>query len=453
MNKHLNLFYTYQANHLEDNVTRALIITLKHLSPINLRLFFKEVIFSQLDSNKEIFMKKLNLFSKQNFKFETQVSTFLESIDFSDDENKLTSENGLIVGINYSGKQPLNLSPKPDKDSVRSRLDGLISDNENCFSLIFETKLWDWLYEEQIENYYNNYFNIRKTPIKSISVQITWTEIVKFLSKIESISNDLKERFIVHDFIEYCDFLNLTDFRIFYDRDFSGKFNYDKLNKLLALLCNDLQKELNNKEYTYNNRIHFEETSPDNLWIDFNDNDSLIIGIVCGSGKKWRAEGLKSNLKQSSDKLKIILEQLNNTSIHDLKLDLNIHSYFHYSRFRRAWLGHIGGSPYRYPEQFYDFIKTFTDDEKNFCQYYDKRNINEIFKDEINKMKPSVAVDSNGLFPHWDDIKKFLQYSYFHIDTIIPKSFFIGKEYKSILNDIKPLLKDLKEAMLQLEQI
>ena len=73
MNRHLNLFYTYQANHLEDNVTRALIITLKHLSPINLRLFFKEVIFSELDSNKEIFMKKLNLFSKPNFKFETHI--------------------------------------------------------------------------------------------------------------------------------------------------------------------------------------------------------------------------------------------------------------------------------------------------------------------------------------------------------------------------------------------
>ena len=83
--RHLNLFYTYQTRHLEDNVTRALVITLQNLTPVHLRLFLQDVILTKSS-------RRLHLLAEGDFDFSLQV--------VQSDEDRLSAETGVIVGIN-----------------------------------------------------------------------------------------------------------------------------------------------------------------------------------------------------------------------------------------------------------------------------------------------------------------------------------------------------------------
>src|SRR5262245_38542161 len=94
--RHLNIFYTYQTHHLENNVTRALIIALRNLAPVHLRLFLRDVI---LRKKPNAFRQRIQLLTASGFEFDLQVG------GPSDENDKLDARTGVIVGINYSGKQ------------------------------------------------------------------------------------------------------------------------------------------------------------------------------------------------------------------------------------------------------------------------------------------------------------------------------------------------------------
>jgi len=194
MNKHLNLFYTYKTNHLEDNVTRALIITLMNLTPVHLRLFFSEVLKRP---------DKIHLLADPKFIFDIQVPEPLE-------EERLNEGNGLIVGINYSGRQKLVFDTNSDSIGV-ARPDALVSDIESELSAIFEAKLWDSLYKEQIQKHYRRFFDQDKTDLAKVFVEITWSEIINFLEKVARQSQNPKEVFVIEQFVEYLDLLGLVE--------------------------------------------------------------------------------------------------------------------------------------------------------------------------------------------------------------------------------------------------
>ena len=441
MNKHLNLFYTYGPKHLEDNVTRALIITLKNITPVHLRLFLREVIIPKLRGSKLELQGKVRLLADPNFIFDLQVPEPQEN-------EKFCEGNGLIVGINYSGSQKLDFDTSSDSIGG-ARPDALVSDSDSELSVIFEAKLWDSLYKEQIQRHYQHFFDPDKADLKKVFVEITWSDIATFLEKVTRQSQSPKEIFVIEQFIEYLDLLKLVEFLSFKNSDFSEtNYNYTKLDRFLSFLTERLSEELKLAEYEKNKfQFFFKDISPDNLYFCF-DEGCLSCRVVCGSGKKWRAEQLRNYLIQTKDNFKSILMNLNSRLGMDIYL--RVHSYFRHSRFRTAWLGNIRG-PHQFPDRYEKFCAIFTNPEINSFAQMTKKRINEIFKDEIGQN--NAGLDSNNLFPKWDELESFLQYCYFDIDIRIPKDLLIAKTKEELVDIFRKLLSELQSTMLELSTI
>lgn len=443
MNNHLNLFYSYQTHHLEDNVTRALLITFRNLSPLAIRLFLQQVVLPK--AKDEIIKSKISMLSEPEFIFDTQSSYLSESMS---DDKKFVASNCLILGINYSGMQKLYFQENPDIIDSRSRLDGIIVDKTNELCVLIEVKLWDWLYSEQITKIFQNYFDTKSTILDNIFVEISWTDIIDFLSKIVLLTSDTKEKFLIEEFMQYCDFLKLTDFVGFKGYDFLyDQTNDDKLQKFLNLIYNNFKDSMNVKEYVYNDQIHFENLW-DNLWVTYYwKEEGLVFDIVIGSGKKWRAQNAKNYVLNSSDNFFKIIADVKSSLPDGSRTFLIANSVFYYSRFRKVQLS-IGQDEYSFPEEFPQFLELITDDKKNSFAYYNKEKINTIFSDDIKRDGPEL--DSGNLFPHWDDIDEYLQYCYIDVMNFIPKKFFLNKSATELCKTLEPILSALRTGIQKL---
>lgn len=438
-NKHLNLFYSYRTNHIEDNVTRALLITLSRLTPVHLRLFIRDLVLKK----KTDLSHRLQFFAEPDFTFDPQVSLP------PDEDRRLDANNGVIVGINLSGTQALTFETS-DKGLDRARIDALVADNGNDITLIFESKLRDDLYCEQIERHFKMFFDQSLTSLKDVFVEITWSDIANYLLGVHRQTGYSEEKSTIAEFVQYLDWLGLVDFLGFHVSDFPER-NYRKLNGFVAFVCQSRGEELGLNSYRNDYKVFFKDVPDDNIWCDLDDN-GVRCGIVCGSGKKWRAEKFRDKLLQSPDEFYAVLEELQAQLDSKMRIVLRIHSNFHYSRFRTAWLGDIGGAQL-FPDGYQNFVRTFTDSTLNSFKKLSKQRINEIFGKEIeeNRKRGSIQLDSQARFPKWEDLDSFLQYCYFHIDVELPAKSLIGKPVQDISDKLVAILEPLHKTLLKLK--
>ncbi len=175
--RHLNLFYTYQTRHLEDNVTRALILVFRHLGAAHLRLFFHEIVLRKPAQRK--MRERMSLLAEDEFEFALQVRQSEESPELLD------ATNGVIVGVNYSGTQVPVFDPNVE-DLGGARPDALVADSANEITAIFEIKLADKLYKEQIQRHFKAFFG-PTTNVDQVFVEITWSEIANLSTSINCV--------------------------------------------------------------------------------------------------------------------------------------------------------------------------------------------------------------------------------------------------------------------------
>jgi hypothetical protein len=429
--RHMNLFYTYRTRHLEDNVTRALVLVFRNLAPAHLRLFFHEVVLrapAQRDMREH-----MSLLAEDKFEFELQVTPPEESSE------RLDASNGVIVGVNYSGTQ----APVFDASIENlggARPDALIADTANNITAIFEIKLDDSLYKEQIQRHFKAFF-APTTKVEQVFVEIKWSEIADFLRRVERQSVNDRERFVVSEFIEYLDWLNLIEFSWFNASDFRIQ-QYNKLHRFLALVTGKLDSELGLEKYSYNGMLRFQDIPHENVWVEM-AKEGISCGIVCGSGKMWRAQRLRDYIASDPSAFKEMLERLRKSLDPQCEVVLRVHSYFRYSRFRTAWLPNIGGEQ-PYPRGFQKFVSTLTDRNLNAFEYVSKTVIQQRFSAEI---EDHIEVGEDGQFPKWKDIDKFLQYAYFHVDVLIPSEMLIRKPLDDLIAVMRSVLGPEHEMM------
>jgi hypothetical protein len=192
MDKHLNLFYTYNTHHLEDNVTRALAITLRSFSPVHLRLFLKELLSRQTGKSRPELKDKIRLMSTPRFQFDLQIR-------MPHEEERLNESDGLIAGINYSGAQGLVLDDRYVA-AGGCRPDMLVPDDESEITVIFEAKLRDDLYHAQIQRHFNQFFDATRTKLDQVFLEVSWSDIADFLSRLEEQSQSSVEGLVVKQF-------------------------------------------------------------------------------------------------------------------------------------------------------------------------------------------------------------------------------------------------------------
>lgn len=453
-NLHLNLFYVYGAAHLENNVTRALLITLRGLTPVHLRIFLKELIIDELKKQRGVSnlcpnFKILADPKPDKFEFLTQIST-------TGDTPFLTKKNGVILGINHSGDQAIKLGPS-NVDKAGSRPDAVIMDMENELTVIIEVKLSDLLYSEQIERLHRNFFVDDGHDPNAVFLELSWQRIASALQEILLQSQSPVERMLIREFLEYLALLNLSGFIEFNKADFPDR-NYYKLNSFLISLSKELPQSLRVQKYAGNHKLYLEDDNgkeyADNLYVGYGK-DGMEIAIVCGAGKKWRAQQLYNFLKSDSGKIafnSIVNQlQLNLVRIDPLiRIQLPIHSYFRLSFFRTEWLGNIRGFN-DYPQDYEKFRETFTDAQLNTFGQMDKMAINSFFAAEISANEGRL--DSSGRFPGWDDADVFNQYCYFSVQSIIPQNLLIRRTKSDLMSIFEQVIQSMKGTIEELSAI
>jgi hypothetical protein len=363
------------------------------------------------------------------------------------DDEPLTQENGLIVGIEYSVREP----PVFDKDKLEeggARADAILIDRENELFFIFETKLSDTLYQKQIQRYFKLFFDPKRAQLEKTFVKITWNDIAAFLERLARLTSSSKEKYLISEFVGYIDYLGLVEFRGFTSTDFKED-KQDRLHKFLVLLTRELGDELGLDEYAGNNRLSFKDVAPDNIYVR-TDGEGLKYRIVCGAGKKGRAQRLRDYLSGAREEFRSVLAKLRAPIDSEASLSLHINSYFRLSRFRTARLDDIGGAC-RFPEDYDRFVDTFISPETNAFNHVNKKQINRTFRKAIEAKKPDL--DSKGLFPKWEDADTFLQYAYFDIQVSAPVNRVVDKSPDALRDDSRSLLKSMHATMVAIRDV
>jgi hypothetical protein len=397
--RQLNLFYTYGTAHVEDNVARALIITLMNLTPVNLRLFINEVVLAKTRDKVVPDRQALPLFTPPDFEFDLPVTNPQQG---AKDEG-LTPHTGVLVGITCKGNQAPVFEATPAGGEARPA--GLVSDSSNELSVLFESTLSDVLDPEQLQRRCSAFFDSTIT-VEDVLVRITWSDIAAFLDRLVNVSQDTctgdpKERYVVTEFLEYLDFLGLVEFRSFSERDFAES-NYEKLHKFGVLLASSLPDELGLTDYAGDLKFSFNGIPSEYIRLDFGWSPGLTCTVVCGVGNGPRARQLQEYIQGNRDGFRNIVQLLRMPIDPQIALSMRVHSYFYANRFRIASLGNIGGE-FFFPEGFDRFCDTMTNPQLNSHAQLTRDEINERFQTEIERdlNRHLIQVDDQGRFPFW----------------------------------------------------
>lgn len=263
MDKHLNLFYSYdrgntknpdRVNQLEDNITRAFIVTLKNLSVKYQTQFFKSIIGVKLKygnviyglqnisaefSNRKIFKKVFVTIGsvESSFKKHELLSYRISKFQFEKkkvDSQKFANELDLIFKLIddevsnkilkskldiFSNKYELGdyLSAFKEKNEIKSkllflkellkgcRLDAWICDKR--YFIGFESKLNDYPFvKSQLVRHIRdkeNGLSLSKNE-DIIIINTTWNKILKFFETLlKSSEKNSKDHFLLENIIKY----------------------------------------------------------------------------------------------------------------------------------------------------------------------------------------------------------------------------------------------------------
>jgi hypothetical protein len=182
-NDHLNLFYSYNDHGCENNLTRALLIVLRNLSPVHKRIFIDRFFASAPPSDP---------LSGRDF------PSLLQVYGLEEEDARLTPENGRIVGITRSGRQGPDLS---DAEGIGDAIpDALFGDGHSGRTLLFEAKLEDTLDPAQLHRHFKKFFDPTGS-LQAVFREVSWTYLVDILECISLHSDNSKERFLIEQLV------------------------------------------------------------------------------------------------------------------------------------------------------------------------------------------------------------------------------------------------------------
>jgi hypothetical protein len=437
MDKHLNLHFTYKTHHLEDNVTRALLVTLQQLSPSHLRLLLRELladtsIFDRLSGSKYL------LDTSTPVEFDLQVSP--------QDDSKLGPDEGVILGIEYSATQDIRFDPDL-ADDRGGRPDARIQDRAEGFCVIIESKLGDNLYKEQIERHHATFFNTETVPnAEDVFTKTTWDKITTWLERIRASTKDAKEQFVIDQFVEYVDMLDLLEFRPFQDRDFENPGG-GKFNKFLFVLAKRIQDTLGLAEYQGDDRFQFEDISRENIYWGGIDNEGVTGYVLYGCGNKERAWQFKQLIISNREGFRELMCSLQDSIDPQIRLFNKARSRFHLTRWQVDHLP-LGKEPneeqeHTYPDRFDAFCDIIGSPDLNSFERLDQRQIHKRFAEYM--IEPGLDNENTHKFLTWR--QPVLQYCYCDVGFHIPRALLVGKQREDLVDLFERMLTCIKAFM------
>lgn len=459
--RHLNLYYTYNTRHLEDNVTRAFVLTLKRLAPVHLRLLLRDCLLEGLPIRNQI-----ELSAKDDFEFDLQrthvgqLGTVAEVHDDEEIGELLTDSRGFLVGITRSGEvsptfeMGAGISEPPLEE--RGRPDAWIADVANGIAGVLEIKLGDDLYESQLRRHFKSFFDSESTSIQDVFAEVSWDDIAGYLEKLEALTRDQTEREFIREFVDYVDMQGLVEFRSFRESDFMERSRRTRMiRRFLTHIKKQFEGVLEAEIDPRRQEIYFNDNPYENLWLNLSE-EGLCSHIVVGAGKgaKWRSRAYRDVLRDDPDSIRSVLDrtkdmltELSREYSVEVTIELAIHSRFFYTRFQTDYLWNIADSPKPYTAKTFDhwFVPTFTSENKNAYKRITKQAIQQRFSEELAQR--TVERDSDGLFPKWDDAQVVLQNCRFSIGVCAARNAVASMDPETVSSFARELLTAEKDAI------
>ena len=197
---HLNLFYTYNQDNqlIENNLTRAFIITTRFLSEPSRDILWNSLIAERVGST--LIGNSLKSISLENAEFALQ--------DNMDRDISRSSLNKFIVSISsYRYEVPDDIQVT----IYTSKPDGWIYDQSGTYCFLVESKIGDNpISNPQIISHALKWLEIPQTKLTEHLISLTWNDVVGgvqnlLISTISSESPGLsyQERSLLNDFKDY----------------------------------------------------------------------------------------------------------------------------------------------------------------------------------------------------------------------------------------------------------
>ena len=260
MDKHLNCFYSYNHDYelIENNLTRAFILTLKGMSQVTKNIFLPNLhsIFYKYDLSHMNFALQNNI--EMNPKdFKNKIILTLSTDTFCLYEKELKSFNKEFVKNTLTSRKcPSNFPDYLQNLCYGSIPDAWIYDGENNhYCILIECKKQDdkLYYPQLIRHAYANFGYHDVNEIEKNTIKLTWNNILEGLLKIVKNNEycNAQEEFLLENFIEYLGFFGYSVFK---------GFNFNKLtaHPSFDFIINKNIKLFNFNELRRNPKIEFE---------------------------------------------------------------------------------------------------------------------------------------------------------------------------------------------------
>ncbi len=223
MDRHLNsyLSYNYANELIENNLTRAFIVTLMGLSEEtrNALLSSLSIVFSSYDFSCAKFALQSNIEINPREPKNKYIVT-LSTDTFYSLEDKFKSIKKDVIKSTLSSKVSPAGSPEILKDLCRGSIpDAWIYDEAGNYCFLIECKKqWDYIYYPQIIRHAYEYFGLDDIDeIEKCTVRLTWYDLLDaFLEIIENNRfSNRQEEFMIENFIQYLGFFGYSKFKGF----------------------------------------------------------------------------------------------------------------------------------------------------------------------------------------------------------------------------------------------
>lgn len=435
-NSHLNLFNSYQQSVIENNVTRALAVTLSRLSPVHQRLALKQLF---LPSDRA---EAFEVLKGGPLQFDLQVHA--PESDGSGEEDLLTAENGVLVGLHHADHETdIDVTDVSDLEGA-SRIDALIEDPGNDLSVLIEVKLGATFSQRQLARHHKRFFDTDLASFSEVFHPVRWTDVIGFFDDFARNNLRSSERWILDEFVDFADIAGVSPFLGYKASDFQEQ-NERTLHRFVTAVHRNVETEPSLEPHGQLKRLDFEGIDP-NLWVDYRG-DQLELGLVCGVEKKRYARQYRDAFVEEPDSARGIFETLaDRGSEIDSEIEVVLHPRARLFGTRVQTTTVRIGDPLRMPEKFSDARKLLADEKLNPIDRISRAEVTDRFKDWLDQYEDKFGPD--GLFMPWQELdeKGILTTLYFHTGYQVPSSKLVEINRPDTLDFVEPLLQELASA-------
>lgn len=442
---HLNLFHSYDNARIEDNVTRALIVTLSQLSPVHQRLLFSDLFLANAPSGRE--KSDVALLRREPLTFDLQVQSGREE---SEGEDRLTAETGVLVGLHHASTEADIDSEALRQRDGAARVDAYIEDPSNDLTAVIEVKLGSSFDRSQLATHHARFFE-GEAHFDEVFCDVSWTDLVGYLDELRKQTVSSREEYVLAEFVGYANMIGLAPFLGFEATDFQEE-DLQTLQRFVTALERTVQTRPPLVPHGNAKRLDFDGIDP-NLWVDYR-NGSLELGLVCGVEKRQYSRQYRRVFVEETEDVRQVFNELAQQAANvDDQIDLVLHPRARFFGTRVQVRTSRAGQTYSLPEELSAVRDLFADDRLNPHERISRKEITERFGQWLDDRDDSFGPD--GYFMPWPELdeKGVLTTMYCHTGYQIPRDELIGRDRDYTLEYVEPLVQALASAAESLAEL